>query len=92
MKVMSQKLDALGARSRRDVLIAGAALVTAPFIQTETAAAQGGQTPAPAVGRMVGRASYGGDNRGQRHPGVGEGAFAGAMRRSKRRARRSRAV
>jgi glucose dehydrogenase len=56
------KLNALGARpSRRDVLIAGAALVTAPFIKTETAAAQGGQTPAPAVGRTVGWASYGGD-------------------------------
>ncbi len=59
-----ESLDAVGARlSRRDVLIAGAALVTAPFVQSQTAAAQGGQTPAPApaVGRTTGWASYGGD-------------------------------
>ena len=61
MKIASP-LDAVGARlSRRDVLIAGAALVTAPFVQSQTAAAQGGQTPAPAVGRTTGWASYGGD-------------------------------
>jgi glucose dehydrogenase len=54
--------NALGARpSRRDVLIAGAALFTAPLIQSQTAAAQGGQRPAPPVGRTVGWASYGGD-------------------------------
>lgn len=57
-----ESLDALGARlSRRDVLIAGAARVTAPFVQSQTTAAQSGKTPAPAVGRTTGWASYGGD-------------------------------
>ena len=43
--------------SRRDVLIAGAALVTAPFIQTRTAAAQNAHAPTLSVGW----ASYGSD-------------------------------
>jgi glucose dehydrogenase len=56
------KLDAPRALpSRRDVLIAGAALVTAPLIHTRTATAQAGQEPATAVGRTVDWVSYGGD-------------------------------
>ena len=52
---------ALAARpSRRDVLIAGAALVTVPLVQGQTASA-GGQTPSSLAGRTVGWASYGGD-------------------------------
>ena len=43
------------------MLVAGAAVVTAPFIQTNTAAAKAAQTPAPAVGHTVDWASYGGD-------------------------------
>ena len=51
-------VDALRAQpSRRDVLIAGAALVTAPFVKTRTAAAQNTQAPTLSVGW----ASYGSD-------------------------------
>jgi quinoprotein glucose dehydrogenase len=52
---------ALAARpSRREVLIAGTALVTVPLVQAQTASA-GGQTPSSPAGRTVGWASYGGD-------------------------------
>ncbi len=50
-----------GLPSRRDVLVAGAAVVTAPFIQIGSAAAQAGQALAPPVGRTVNWASYGAD-------------------------------
>lgn len=55
-------LGALAVRpSRREVLIAGAALVTAPLVQGQIASPQGGQTPSSPAGRTVGWASYGGD-------------------------------
>ena len=55
-------LGALAVRpSRRDVLIAGATLVTAPLVQGRIAAAQGRQAPASSNGRTVGWPSYGGD-------------------------------
>ena len=51
-------VDALRAQpSRRDVLIATAALVTAPYVQTRTAAAENTQAPTLSVGW----ASYGSD-------------------------------
>jgi hypothetical protein len=53
--------DLRGLPSRRDVLVAGAAVVTAPFIRTESAAAQAGQALALAAGRTMDWASYGGD-------------------------------
>jgi hypothetical protein len=54
--------DALRALpSRRDALVAGAALITAPFIRTHAVAAQAAQAPAPPVARTVDWASYAGD-------------------------------
>src|SRR6188768_1804585 len=47
-------VGALAARpSRRDALIAGAALVAVPLVQRQTASA-GGQTPSSLAGRTVG--------------------------------------
>ena len=62
MKIVSRYSVPLAVRpSRRDVLIAGAALITAPLVQGQIAAAQGRQAPASSDGRTVGWASYGGD-------------------------------
>ena len=63
---------ALAARpSRRDVLIAGAALVTVPLVQGHTASA-GGQTPSSPAGRTVGWASYGGDKASTKYSGLAQ--------------------